>query len=406
MSKVTDSALPYTFPAHYITDDDIDIYPEYFRATGEELIRLREEEIQPTSWIGIQALHMDHVLSDSYKSFGIQQPIGLLPTKARSRDDLKFPRVIRTDERWLIELPESIVTFLAAIFFNLAHTDEFCALVGLTPPPVRPDGKILTFHGDAALLEAVEGEDGTLRMHAIHTAVQCAVTLLVDHEFAHIKNGHFIFLNSERGRASTLRERRALEFDADAFACNMSFAQVQASVAHFQEIRADTGPRPEDRPWSSFDEALQFTAAVQYVIFRAFATSDTGLNFWLSPHPPPMLRAIVCARHIEANLRTIGIDEPPEVAAARIVRVIQAIEPGLNRFGWRSPGPVGQVAFEIYQAYLFEIGRGWNSIRDDLDQLKLGGKIAPAHAAPRLDRSPFREIYQAAQALPGWPAPD
>ncbi|MFZ3005836.1 MAG: hypothetical protein WA047_06645 [Phenylobacterium sp.] len=392
----------WRFPQHFVPDDDWSVYAEYSEARGTELLRVTSEEIPQGSWLEWAIPHIDQTIWRRCEIYEIDHPIGFIITKTRLEGQKQFPSVVRmTSGRSYILLPAALLEDLRLSLFALCETEAFSSHFGLSQPTglLKQAGANPNVLGLASVLG---GRGEVFRVNFALEALRSAIRAVVDHEFGHIKNGH-LELKQSRGAKLTHVEKRALEFDADAFACNMAFGDAGSRLGMAWSILNGGDGPTEPLVHASIEDAIPLLAAIQYVIFRLFDDWTRPLDCWSGSHPPAILRAAICSTHFEENLKRLGMMNDLSAHRERVAEVTVAIERALPQ---AAPGNIERLfdAVLLKGPYIHEIGAAWNAIRDELDANKKGGSIAPKHDLstehwPKIDI----EELAAARRRPGWP---
>jgi hypothetical protein len=225
--------------------------------------------------------------------------------------------------------------------------------------------------------------------------------MLLSHEFAHMKNGHMAI----SPKLSDL-QRRALEFDADAFSCNMNFGTAWGLIGRRLTRLSTPNPTWSGIPVKKPEDAIKFLATASYLVFRFFDDNRSVQQIWQGIHPPALIRSLVTSKHYTVNIGYHNLMDGftvEDFIKTTYLPVIAAIERGLFELGdqARTAEEIDQF-FQLHRYYLAEMLRAWGSVRSDLEPVLLGGVLAPVHPNPFGGCS--AEGLRAARKLPGWPA--
>lgn len=229
--------------------------------------------------------------------------------------------------------------------------------------------------------------------HREHQAQRLALgsfMFIVEHEFAHLYNGHVDLGNRTLGLRRLMEiggptatgaalTRQTFEWDAD-----LQGAQRLLTHALMPEIELVNNRAkwtlPERNVWGSKSDSIATMGVVISIVHMIFSDLDEVFHPSAADrsHPPELVRLILTMRQIEHQLwfRAGWSPEEAEEAAWRDIGILtqrmSEIVPG-RHFDPERTEAAFRVANDMHQAYMAEFGR----IRSDLDLLKRGGALAP-----------------------------
>jgi hypothetical protein len=220
---------------------------------------------------------------------------------------------------------------------------------------------------------------------------QIAFDFLLLHEVGHLRNGHLPYLF--RGKPGQLAEadsvanandevvaRHTFEMDADSHA-------VVHSVDDMLSFTGRTWPdehlKALEKLYATVEGTFYNYFLATYVLFRCFGRrSWTAETIWDGSHPPPEIRQYTLPGVVEAHLARGNQRATKElIPAVKLYQitanVIREVEKGLSQLtGVWVPPRLGTAA-NTWRTYGKELNEYWIKAYQQLDKLKLGGRLAP-----------------------------
>lgn len=317
-------------------------------------------------------------------------------------EDLSFNAWASTkDGVDVIAINGGVYPTLVGVFRALSHVRTFFPHVGdvnVVEEP-GPSPFLASDAAQRALLADFPAHPDPEREELARRLASLAMVAIVEHEFAHICNGHVDWVREQSGErhivemASGSRsnidplDRQTLEWDADCAAVqDVLQAALEPEVATVDGIR--TWHVSDTNRLGTREDGVRATIAALFVTHAFYASEDDifGLADAERTHPNPSVRlhAVVrTAAHV-LHFRT-GSEDEAEIkgcvtAAIAVLKAWDAIFPvqgGVKRHPYAS-----QSVIDAYTAAITIYKERWARMHPALDRLKRGGRLAPPEYQP------------------------
>lgn len=289
-----------------------------------------------------------------------------------------------------------VVVSIPALFRNLLSLPQFASHIGdpslETRPPITtvPIG----MH-ESRFIDAMSHVERLpkcpIRERAAARFSQTALNFLLLHELGHIRNGHLPFLFSGTDTMPMLPEAELKPPDDRNMLAEHTFENDANSHAVVHGVNAvirltrTTTPAPGDpldALYATPEHTLYAYLLPVYTLLRALGRTPDWSHeeIWKSSHPPMAIRQYLLTALVSAHLARPGFnfaspEKPFEIARGVIMDVEQGfsiltgVTPNLKDFG---------LAAEYWRrGYGRQLTEFWITAYPRLEQLKLGGRLAP-----------------------------
>lgn len=324
---------------------------------------------------------------DTYKlncdlQFALSAPVSL---NGKTRHTLPFA-TLSGDNKYYICLNHELIHYLNTICTIVSSNNKLLELLGFhhanwigTPisnPELLDTSSMDPSKFETAVIDINAGIITTKEASLLALRLwRYAIEALVFHEMAHIKNGHLLLLKKKREGAIIHEDgldpinndiKRALEFDADAFMCN---ALLNRRSGHFKDDTLAGN-------YSKLEENIREYSISIFLLFKMLNDGRDSRDLSNCVHAPALLRSMACPLHVipwSADTMRVPMDWLANIVVSSIVCAEAALPLNVARL------PLHADLYSDFILYVRSVSGPWNSIRDLLDELKLGGKIAPKH---------------------------
>lgn len=380
---------------HFVGDYDFDLATAV-QSVGREVCFIPYSDFEGTEDGYYRSLvtalddHIDFLLRHHEIEADVKFALTYVPKKGHraSFSEIGYPYVvIAKNGTFYIVIQDEHIRLLRSYALHMTSTQEASHILQI--PFSETFGSIDKFTDRRAAIDAEP--KGTID-HAVFVADSNLVTspenlavgtlfwissvkALLSHEFAHIRNGHISLKASRGGVAFDQDIQHALEHDADAFACRMTFGDIGSQIGSVRKVE-------ESLPGFTVRDVQHvalLSASTMYLVHRYFH-GEYKDDFEKSSHPISLSRALMGALYFEGSLSSFDHKMSSEDYGSKIYHpAITLCESALKRampgYSYTKEMFLAGFALIDYQQSVFD--SGWNKIRDDLVPFWLG-KGGPA----------------------------
>jgi hypothetical protein len=382
---------------------DTDLFNAHRRNSGRELVTISADEAENFIDDGMPFLSViQDTIDKSRTDYSIKTEIYWTLEKSSPESAFRSgPRILLVGEDfYCIIFPLEWVYNLRAIFLILACSPTASAnlnlpisnLYGRFDPTAwqaepldngNPPDAAVVYYPDLNIASNPQASACSMLM------LELCISAFIAHEFCHALHGHLRLISDgewseieeiKSGATSENNVLRALEFDSDCFAVGDILRRTLSLVGQRNSLSSQDEDGLFIYEIGTPKTAALVCAVTLYALFRSFHANDPlDKDQWNTAHPPALYRAMLSIMQIEALLPVFQI-EISDFMNEIYVKAIDSVEDSFRVLNseYARPKEIDQVSTTL-RIYSQPIGLAWNSVREKLNELKLGGGIAPSH---------------------------